>query len=556
MYSHLTPATGVSLNTLPGIEFQRTGSELAAVLALAQADFQAGRFPADFPLQQWQEQLIRYQYYWSWATGGLLEEQVGKTKDDRPVYRYPLRINPVRNFARKHAALLFGEVPDTPQPLIKMVVKPKTIFGEATEKQKDNANFCAALINEVWKSSAGGSSQYENGTISQWLGGSVFQVSYVPQRGDLLIPITVRNLAPDFFLPVWDPDDYYNLIEAWVVYAVEPRVANALWKIEPQKGMNRVLYVGHYTRTTTQIFADGEAIEGTYPNGQSFSYKEPQPNPFGKVPFYYTPRLREGNFYGSSLVPDVAGLATEFNSRAADEGDAMRRTAQQRFTGSNITGEPRIRKVLDKDGKTVMEFIDVGVTNPALDDAPDLSPLEPPDWKESYSRHKDFLWQQLGREGGMGPIAFGEDEGSQRSALTLAFRMWPSTVSARAQRIHWNDAQIHIGQMILNIAYQKRMLVGSKTVPQDHARAYDLGTDWLPMIPRDREAQVNEIILRLQTNAISLEKALEDFGDVPDVKVEVERIKKWLEFMADTQAQQQPAQQDLSTPVASTNLKE
>jgi hypothetical protein len=320
--------------------------------------------------------------------------------------------------------------------------------------------------------------------------------------------------------------------------------------------MQRVLYIEHHRRSTIQKFADGKAIKARYADGTTIDYTKPQPNAAGRVQFSYIPRTREGNFYGPSMVPDVAGLATEFNSRAADEGDAMRRTAQQRFVGSNITSEPRIRKILDKDGNSVMEFYDVGVTNPALDDPPELKPLDPPDWKESYSGHKDFLWTQLQREAGMGPIAFGEDEGSQRSALTLAFRMWPSTVAAKAQRTFWNDGLNQVNKIVLDIAYNRRLMVQSQVVPVDYARQYDLSPDWLPMLPRDREALTNEIILRLQQNAIPMSQALEMFGDIPDVQEAVKEIQDWMKFMAETTASAKPQEQDISKPVASTSLKE
>lgn len=539
------------LNTIPGNDFARYGDDASGVISLMQLDQDAGRLPQNFPLILWQEQSARYLWYWSWHRGEVLEEEMGKTKDGRTVYRYPLKLNPVRNFARKHAALLFGEVPDTPIPMVKTIITPKTIFADPTDTMKKDALFYASLVNEVWTANNGRSIQYENGEISQFLGGSVFQVGYTPWREDLLIPVTVKNIYPNFFLPIWSTDSYYDLLEAWVIYRIPAATAREMWNIEPIRDATSVLYAEHWTRKEYSITVDGKALEATYPNGMRVTFDH-LPNPFGFVPFVYIPRLREGSYYGSSFIPDIAGLALEFNSRTADEGDAMRKTVQQRFKGSNITGEITTRKLDDKGNV----YLDLGVTNPALDDPPELSPLDPPQWDNAYSAHKTFLWDQLLREAGLGPIAFGEDEGSQRSALTLAFRMWPSTVVAKAQRTFWTDGLNQVARYILRIIAIKHVYVAGKTVSAGFEKLYDIAPDWLPMIPRDREAQVNEIILRLQSNSISIEKALEDFGDVSDIKAEVDRIRDWATFMASLQAAAKGAAQDVVTPAASTGLRD
>jgi len=545
-------------NTLPGNEARKSSNELA--MALLQLDLASGRLPAGFPLVEWQEQKARYDYYWSWANGTLLEDIAGKTKDGKPVYRYPLKINPVRNFARKHAALLFGEVPDTPAPLVRTLVTPKTLYGNPTERSKQDAEFCAGVVNEVWQSSNGRSIQYENGDISQWLGGSVFEITYVPWRRDLLIPIVVHNISPDFVLPVWNADNYYDLLEAWVVYYVAGRTAEKMWGIKPRSGQENVLYVSHWSKEFNTRTVDGEILEVTYPNNVKIRYDK-HPNPFGSVPIKYIPRLREGGPYGSSFIPDIAGLALEYNSRLADVGDAMRKTVQQRYVGRNITGQINPNKPLDDKGNT---YIDIGVQNPALDDAPELKPLDPPKWSDSFNTHQGSLWSQLLREGGLGPIAFGEDEGSQRSALTLAFRMWPSTIVAKAQRTFWTDGLNEVAKVILHMAAEKRIQVASRSVPSNFEQLVDIAQDWLPMVPRDREAQVNEIVVLVQAGLKSPESALAMLGDVPDVQEELKRVEKHLRFMSEIRQSQAPgaaqagegAKQDVVQPEVSTGLRE
>lgn len=539
-------------NTLPANNANATSQITFAMQLLSMNDIQ-GFLPEGFPIYLWQDQSTRYLNYWAWHTGEILEETVGQTKEGRDVFRYPLKINPVRDFARKHTALLFGEVPDTPEPLIKTLVAPKTILRSRGGSLKKSADFLSDLVSEVWTQSYGRSIQYENGALSQFLGGSVFQVSYQPWRQDLLLPIVIKNIYPNYFLPLWQSDNYYDLLECWVVYLVDPVMARIQWGLEPQ-GQRPAVYSEHWTRDYYQIAVNGQPLVATYADGTRMDYTH-QPNPFGFVPFVYIPRLREGSYYGSSMIPDISGLALEFNARVADEGDAMRRTVHQKYLGTNIAGEIRYRK-MDENGNT---FVDLGNTSPINDQVPDIHPLEPPKWDKAYSDHKNFLWNQLQREGSLGPIAFGEDEGSQRSALTLAFRMWPSTIMAKAQRTFWTDGLTQVARYALRMAQIKGVVIDSQRVPDDFERTMSIVPQWLPMIPRDREAMVNELVLRVQSGLSEPEQALEQLGDTPDVQEEIGKVRDWLTFLAQVEATKKPGQDaktSIVSPEASSGLKE
>lgn len=513
-----------SSQTLSGVEPARAATSEIGALQLA---LEQGQLPAGFPLALWRVQSERYRQYWYWFRGDALLEERGKTKDGRVVYRYPLKINPVRNFARKHAALLFGEAPDTPSSLVRPLVRPKMVLGErpsATDRKQ--AQFAEYFLNEVWSSSNGRSLQQENGLLSQFLGGCVFQVVYQPWRKDLIIPITVKNVPPDFFLPIWSPDNYWDLLEAFIVYRIPAAAAKQQWNIETAT-LPYVLYVEHWTRTTHTILVDGKPLVATYPDGTTVTYDKRE-NPFGFVPFVYIPRFREGDYYGSSFVPDIEGLAIELNARAADEGDAVRKNVHRKWFGRNITASPKQR---DLDEFT--PFIDLGVENPAMKNPPELWTEDAPDINSQVRLFNNYLWAQMARDGGLGPIAFGEDEGSQRSALTLAVRMWPSTTMAKMQRTFWTDGLNQINRYILRIAAFHGVTINRQRITPDFLVRYELGQDWPPMIPRDREAEIREIIARLQTNSLSLEKALQMFGDIPDVQEEIDRIKGWITFNAD-----------------------
>ena len=512
-------------NVLPGVETERSGMELAAITQLRDQ----GLIPEDFPTQLWAAQAERYRTYWAWFRGDKLNELQGTSSDGKPVYKYPLKINPVRNFTRKHAALLFGEVPDTPTPLVKHVVTPKSFGENPSEADKKQALFYQTFLNEVWQGSYGRSVQYENGLISQFLGGSVFQTQYQPWRNDLLIPLVQKRVFPDFFLPIWSNDDPWNLLAAYVVYRVPAAAVKLQWGID-SGDKPYMLYFEHWTRDRYTILLDGKPLVASF-RGTRVNYDN-VPNPFGLVPFTYIPRWREGNFYGSTFVEDIDGLILEYNARFADLGDGVRNNIHRLYVGRNIQNTPRVRQF--DNGRS---FTDLGHGIPGSNHEPELKAIDAPEWTEGFVATVENIWRQLGRESGLGPIAFGEDEGSQRSALTLAFRMWPSTISARAQRVFWTDGLNHIAKTTLTMASKLGLKVKGKVVPEDFWQGFDFACDWLPMIPRDREAQVNEIILRLQAGAISLEKALQDFGDVPDVQKEIQQIKAFQQWQAELHAQ-------------------
>lgn len=542
-------------NRLPGLPMEFAKDATANLLMQLQNDQNNGNLPVSFPINAWVEQSLRYTYYWSWYRGTVLEEEKGKTATGAPVSRYPLRINPIRNFARKHSALLFGEVPDTPSPLVKMVTTPKLIYGEKpAESLKRASAFCSNVLNEVWQASSGRSIQGENGVLSQFLGGSVFQMKYLPGRDDLLIPFVIRNVYPDYFLPIWSPDDYWDLLEAHVAYRVPYRVAVDEWGFKGIESGMPPLFHEHWTKDRYSIKINGTPLTRVV-DGVRFTYDD-VPNPWGFVPFVYIPRLREGNLYGSSFIPDISGLVLEYNARTSDEGDAVRKSAQVRFVGKNITGEVAI-KPLDNYGNS---YIDLGTTNPAFDGEPTLDPLPAPQWLDSYGGFKEFLWSQLLRDSGMGTIAFGEDEGSQRSALTLAFRMWPSTTLAKQQRSFWTDGLNRLSRYVLRACAIKGIRINNQTVPKGIEKEIDIAPDWLPMIPRDREQQVNEVILQVQAGIMTPERAFKTLGDVPDVVEEVKQTKEWLQFLSSMEALKKTAgkgaSENIASPAANSGLKE
>lgn len=532
------------------MEMRRAGSATVALGVSSES------MPPDFPMSQWSIQAQRYIDYWHWFDGTEIEEEIGTTKRGEPIYRFPLRINSIRTFARKHASVLLGEeMFESPEPLVRTRVTPKHFMEnqKTTDEERQESGFLQAVVSDVWRNSNGRSLQMENAVISQFLGGCVFGVKYQPWRDDLAIPIIVESIMPDFFLPVWRKDNYYSLLECWIVYRVPARVAALEWQYDVRGSY--VLYVEHWTSEKYSIYLDNKPLVDQF----GIVYKDLD-NPWGEVPFVYIPHAREGDFYGSSHVEDLRGLVMEFNARLADYGDAVRKTVHRVRYAINLTSTPVPRQI----GENIW-VIDLGRESPAYKNPPNIKTEDPPDLAASLTSFSEKLWNQLMRESSLSNIAFGEDEGSQRSALTLAFRMWPTTAHARVERSHWTDGLNRIAYLILKIVaicQADKSLRGTlsylpATVPLDFSRRYRFAQDWAPQIPRDREQMVNEIVLRSQAGLLSPERAMEAFGDVQDIEQEKKFILDWMEKVQKVKVPgQKPPQTQISGPIATTGLEE
>lgn len=518
--------------TNPGIEYERTPTSLAAQVTHMSSE----NLPQNFPITLWEAQARRYLDYWGWFRGDYLSEQVGVTKEGKPIYRHPLGINAVRNISRKHAAVLLGEETfDSPKPPIKTLATPKLPLNgsKPTDEDKQLAQLFQNLVNEVWIGSKGRSLQRENAVLTQFLGGCVFQLRWEPRRLDLTIPITIRTIPADFFLPIWS-DDPYILHEAYVVYRINGTVAKRQYGYDGTA--ETVIYVEHWTEKHFSIFINGEAITSDLGTGRMRMYEVP--NKFGFVPFVYIPHVREGGFYGNSLVEDIRGLMVELNARKADIGDAIKDSTHRKRIGVNLTKTPREREILPG-----YKVIDIGQENPVYKNPPSIETEDPPQLSPGMAEFPDSLWTQLMREGNVSDISYGEDEGSQRSALTLAFRMYPSTSHARAERDFWNDGMIRMAWMIgrIIVIYSDYLIDKIKVkLPADFWDRLTAYVDWNPMVPRDREQMVNEIVWRVQAGLLSPRKALEDFGDIRNVDDELKEIREWLEYQASLGPKESP----------------
>lgn len=483
----------------------------------------ATKFPSGFPLPLWQQQQSRYIEYWQWYTGEALARDKFETDAGASYEKYPLRINTIRNFARKKASLIFGDPPPSSSWLVRPLIKSKPFFAESAE-HKEHAKFLQHVAMEVWEQSNGSTILMENATVSQFLGGSFMQLEYRPHMMESsLIPIYIKSLLPDFVLPIWN-NDMWDLSECWITYRIPSVAVMKEFGVETDGGMYSS-YVEHWTRDSYSIWIDNKPLVASYPlpyggGVMKVSYDKVK-NPFGFVPVFYIPRLREGGFWGPSIVPDLQGLLTEYNGRFADLGTIVQQTAHRRWFARNLGGNIEMRQ-FDED----QAFAYLGAGNPALQGTvPEIWSENPPTVSQYITENVNMLWTQMLREASLTHVHFGEDEGSQRSGETLEIRSWAAMALAKMERLYAGTGLNIINRRLLEMVAILALEIAGKGVTLAALKEYGITQQWHPMIERDRESTINEIVQLRSIGDMSLERSLETQGTVVDLDAELALIE-------------------------------
>jgi len=506
-------------------------------------------------ISEWQQVLTQYTEYWQWMDGQVWEEvdKYAVTKSDKNVpLVFPIQINPLYTAALVHRYTLFGEVPDTGAPLVRPIAIPKSWMMEdeeeeavkltsgsaaaldriltppkenkSSEKARQLASEVSEALEMLWYHSDGRASMLDAAFVSQALGGCVWKVSYEPWNTMLEpgYPVAYRQIEPEFFLPIYSSRDRFNLLGARVGRMIDAYEAKELYGVDA-KGKSQLLYMEKWDRTKVEVTVDGEPVAYTV-QGTNVAIDPSGPHEYGFVPFVYIPHETVGSFYGVPIIYQMGNLLKELNGRSADIGDAVRNSVERLYLLTNADAGDVQVKNLGEGIKILTTGREVPGTQPKRIDI-----ANPPGLPQGTSEFITFLNRAFWHGAFTPAVAYGEDEGSQRSALTLAFRMWPLTSHIRAERSMWTTALRVMGKMALKILSTKQ---GGENVPkgvikisQDHL-GHKLQHEWSAMIPRDQEAEVNQLIMRHQDAQLSAETAMNMLGDVQDVKSELKKIEE------------------------------
>lgn len=499
-------------------------------------EVEVGRFNLSqvhgFPESEWHSKRMEYSILESWFNGDRLNDK--QTQGGRTVDKFPIKINPIRGAVYKHAYALFGETKDDSRPLSTPILRPDD------RKLKAEAKIGQDFLNKVWYYNHGRTLMLGNGITSQIYGGCIFKASYVPEQQFRPSPLRLETIHPGNFVGIPMSGDQYRLEQAWIVRSMSPHEAYRLYHMEfPPDEL--VYYVEYWAPDYYEVTINGQIVPTGHSDpitGKNLYYQGV--NQWGGVPIIYIPHIRTTEYYGDSLITqNVQGIVEEMNKRVADYGDAVSDDSHRYYVIKNTSGRPDVYELAP--GVRVVQL----PPNPSItgkEGDPDMSELGAAQASTSMKELNEQLYLHFRREAFVPAVADGEDEGSQRSALTLAMRMWPLLSHTAMERVYWSDALALLDNMLIKMA---RTMNASDSAFKFQNLPESLETmrierRWASFLPRDQEVFINEMVNRASANLGSLEHLLSLFDDIEDPKGEYEDIKNQIKEMAEIKAAAAP----------------
>jgi len=431
----------------------------------------------------WSSELSRASRAFFYYSGFIFKERV-KDEDleleDAPLM-YPVGINLVKMLALAHADATFGEFDELPVTFA---------IGKDSEDVPGSKD-AIELISKVMLHSNAAQLLWEGELERNVFGGSAIKIA-----PDLSIPgggVRWSRVSKGSFFPIWDPENPDRLLEVYTIDQINGRQALLKYGYETTRDwVNRVERWG---------LADHETkLDGNIISAHTGA------NPWGVIPFVYTPRFRMGNWWGDSLAEDIFEAQNELNMRLGDIGEAINYNAHPIKYGTNLPRD----FTADNYPLGPNAMWDLGRT---LGNSPEPSVgvLEPtnPVPKGSFEYVK-FLYDWSRTSTFAPPIAFGEDDGGgQRSGATLEIRLWPMLKAIHRSRSYHAAGMLRAAN-ITGLIYAQRGFPGVSTEAIDCLIEGKIVPRYAKVLPRDQSAIVDEVVKLLSTTppSISLETAI------------------------------------------------
>lgn len=470
-----------------------------------------------FPYSEYTSRLQAYSEADNWYSGDVLDEI--REEEGEEVEVYPVHINPIKAAVQKHTFALFGEVGEDDRPL----VSPRMSFKNP--EQQKLASAAEDVINHIWYESNGRAIQWQNGALSQVYGGCVFKITYDFFDPLLTHKIRIEAPHPKYFIGRPAADDMFRLREAWIVRPISQEEALENGYNEGFTSENDVPWlIEHWTDKVYNVWVNTVPVT-------RMGYGVSGVNELGFVPVVYIPHIRVNGFYGENLFDHAKGVIKELNLRVADFGDAVTTDAHAYMGMSNVQGAPDVIKIAPN-----LNAVNLGNTIgfSGNESEPKLWDLRKDRASESMQTLVETLYEQWRRDAFIPKVADGEDEGSQRSGLTLAMRMLSLLWHTQCERVFWTSGLNLLTRMILRMLVVK---VPESGITIKHATLRSR-QDWAPVLPRDREMLINEVVQRITADISSPETLFAILGDIQDSDAEIDAIVDFKKRLAEAQAVQ------------------
>ena len=229
-------------------------------------------------------------------------------------------------------------------------------------------------------------------------------------------------------------------------------------------------------------------------------------NPYGLIPFIHVPNLAPpSSCYGLSELEDVIPLNRELDERLSDQADVIRYHADPPviFRG-------------------VREHSDLAVGPGTVWDIPDTADVSLLEWRgqaPAVQQHLEQVLRAMYDVAETPRSSFGDTE-QAFSGVALETQLQPIIQRTLRRRIVWDAALQQLGRELLMLAEQ---FGWHGAAPGDFA-PYAVRVRWLPMLPRDDDAEANRYIALTAAGLHAHSTAMEALG-IPDPEAELARIR-------------------------------
>jgi len=479
----------------------------------------------NFPYDEYSERISVYTECENWYSGKVLEDAKA-TVEGTEVELYPVKINPIRTAVQKHTFALFGETGEDDRAL----VSARLVFHDDTEKEL--AEQAEDVLNQIWYESNGRAIQWQNGALAQIYGGCIFRIAYDPTDKLKTHQLRIENPHPKYFIGRPSANDIYRLKEAWLVKPISQEEAAENGFVGGFESASETPWlIEHFTDSRYEAWINTQEVK-RFAEGEGW-IPTTGTNQFGFVPVVYIPHIRVTGFYGENMFDHTKGVVKELNLRVADYGDAVSADAHAYVGMKNVQGAPDVVQIAP--GLNAVNLGNaLGFSGNQAD--PDLWDLNKDRASETMLKLVEMLYEQFRRDAYVPKVADGEDEGSQRSGLTLAMRMLSLLWHTQSERVFWTAGINMLNRMLLRMCVdavpESGMTIKHATLRQK--------LDWSPVLPRDREMLVNEVVARMGANVSAPETLFGILGDIQDTDDEIKGIIDFQTQLAEALAKAQP----------------
>ena len=470
------------------------------------------------------EMLGAYRRYDHYVSGDVFRTLADPEAGREGGFKYPLKINLCREWASMMSGYLFGQYQD--MVVTHSVREKRQASGSVSTSEAKRVQEMNDVLVDQWLLNNNNSLAMTAAMDNAVYGGVVIKTVYdtVDNR------IRDEWLAPDIFIPRWYPTDVNRLLEVYQSYSIAREDARDIYNLSEAQYSRLpqdVLVWERWSKKVRELWVEDIQLIG-------------DENQFGFIPFTYIPWDRSSSinsgYYGISTLDDIIGVQDELNERMADVGDGVSYSSHPIRVIRNVTSRADLEI-----GPDALWDLGLGFGNKQ----PDAFTLEN---NTNYGEAMKFMstLEKYGREAvGLPPIAFGEDEGSQRSGTTLLIRFLPLTQQIRRARLYWQAGLYQRAMFVLNLSRRFGDNRPSYSVSDLDKRIVDI--NMAPILPKDVKDKVDEWAVRIGAGFGTPEEAYEDLGHEKPEEA-AEKALEYHERMAKSESILKGVQQNVERP--------